>query len=120
MVLGGWVWVLDISSLLEDGPLFSSVGMSVCRMRNPVMTGSSVSGEDSPCETFGVSSALDEVGSSGGCCVLVLRCFPNTLLGTGGSAGGGGTGRLNNSISSLRCPKRCYEPRIPHQVPMST
>ena len=98
--------MLDISCLLEDGPLFSSVGISACRMRNSVMVGSSVSGEDSPCEAFGVTSELDEVGSSGGPWILVLHCFPNTLFGTGGSTGAGGTGRLNNSMSSLRCPKR--------------
>ena len=67
MVLGDWVWVLDIFVLLEDGPLFSSVGISACRMRNPVMAGSSVSGEDSPCEALGVTSELDEVGPSGDC-----------------------------------------------------
>ena len=66
MVLGFWVWVLDILILLEDDPLFSSVGMSACRMRKPVTVGSSVSGEDSPCEALGVVSGSDWAGSSAG------------------------------------------------------
>ena len=39
--------------------------------------------------------------------VVLLRDFPNTLLGGGVcSVGATGTGQLNSSMSSLCCPKR--------------
>ena len=73
-VEGAWVWVLDIGGndallFCGDGvgvPTFNVVGMSACRIKNSVTTGSSVvDGELSVGD--GGASSVDEARGSASC-----------------------------------------------------
>ena len=91
-VEGACVCILDIigrgvTFCCGDGvgiPTFNDVGMSVCRMRNSVTTGSSVEDGELSFGEGGASSADEARGSTsssgGSLCQLVLALsFPKTL-----------------------------------------
>ena len=93
-VEGVCVWVLDIEGsgvtfFWGDGagvPTFSVIGISACRIKNSVTTGSSVVDGELACGDGGASS-VDEARGSASCssggslCRLVLALsFPKTSL----------------------------------------